>query len=63
MYLQRKNQYCIFILRVLFCCKTETRYTLCSGGPSLELSRGLLMIFSKNVPYNTTWKWESRHGT
>jgi hypothetical protein len=35
MYLQRKNQHCIFILSVLFCSKTEKHYTLCSGGPSL----------------------------
>ncbi len=26
MYLQRKNQYCIFILSVLFCSETETLY-------------------------------------
>jgi hypothetical protein len=35
MYLQRKNQHCIFILSVLFCSKTEKHYTLCSAGPSL----------------------------
>ena len=31
MYLQRKNQHCIFILSVLFCSKTEKHYTLCSA--------------------------------
>jgi hypothetical protein len=34
MYLQRKNQHCIFILSVLFCSKTEMRYTLCTGRPA-----------------------------
>ncbi len=47
MYLQRKNQHCIFILSVLFCSKTEKHYTLCSAGPSLGAKLGLLMNFLK----------------
>jgi hypothetical protein len=46
MYLQKKNQHCIFILSVLFCSKTETRYTLCTGGPSLGAKSGLPNEFS-----------------
>jgi hypothetical protein len=64
MYLQRKKQHCIFILSVLFCSKTEMHLTLCSGGPSLGAKLGLPDEFSqKNVPHNTTWKWECRPGT
>jgi hypothetical protein len=44
MYLQRKNQYCIFILSVLFCSETETRYTLCTGAKS-----GLADDFSQKM--------------
>ena len=49
MYLQRKNQHCIFILSVLFCSKTETHYTLCSGGPSLGAKLGLPDEFSQKM--------------
>jgi hypothetical protein len=49
MYLQRKNQHCIFILSVLFCSKTETRYTLCTGGPSLLAKSGLAETFENSV--------------
>ena len=49
MYLQRKNQHCIFILSVLFCSKTETHHTLCSGGPSLGAKLGLPDEFSQKM--------------
>ena len=49
MYLQRKNQHCIFILCVLFCSKTETHYTLCTGGPSLRAKSGLPDEFSQKM--------------
>ena len=49
MYLQRNNQHCIFILSVLFCSKTETRYTLCTGGPSLLAKSGLAETFENSV--------------
>jgi hypothetical protein len=49
MYLQRKNQHCIFILNVLFCSETGTRYTLCTGGPSLGAKSGLADDFSQKM--------------
>jgi hypothetical protein len=49
MYLQRKNQHCIFILSVLFCSKTEKHYTLCSAGPSLGAKLGLPDEFSQKM--------------
>ncbi len=49
MYLQRKNQHCIFILSVLFCSKTEKDYTLCSAGPSLGAKLGLPDEFSQKM--------------
>ncbi len=49
LYLQRKNQHCIFILSELFCSKTETRYTLCTGGPSLGAKSGLPDEFSQKM--------------
>ena len=49
MYLQRKNQHCIFILCVVFCSKTETHYTLCTGGPSLGAKSGLPDEFSQKM--------------
>ena len=49
MYLQRKNQHCIFILSVLFCSKTETHYTLCTGGPALGAKSGLPDAFSQKM--------------
>jgi hypothetical protein len=49
MYLQRKNQYCIFILSMFFCSKTETHYTLCSGGPAHRAKLGLPDEFSKKM--------------
>jgi hypothetical protein len=49
MYLQRKNQHCIFILSVLFCSKTEKLYTLCSAGPSLGAKLGLPDEFSQKM--------------
>jgi hypothetical protein len=49
MYLQRKKQHCIFILSVLFCSKTETHLTLCSGGPSLGAKLGLPDEFSQKM--------------
>jgi hypothetical protein len=49
MYLQRKNQHCIFILSVLFCSETERRYTLCTGGPSLGAKSGLPDEFSQKM--------------
>jgi hypothetical protein len=49
MYLQRKNQHCIFILSVLFCSKTEKHYNLCSAGPSLGAKLGLPDEFSKKM--------------
>jgi hypothetical protein len=49
MYLQRKNQHCIFILSVLFCSKTEKHYTLCSAVPSLEAKLGLPDEFSQKM--------------
>ncbi len=49
MYLQRKNQHCIFILSVLFCSKTEKHYTLCSAGPSLGAKLGLPDEFSHKM--------------
>jgi hypothetical protein len=49
MYLQRKNQHCIFNLSVLFCSKTEKHYTLCSAGPSLRAKLGLPDEFSQKM--------------
>jgi hypothetical protein len=49
MYLQRKSQHCNFILSVLFCSKTKTRYTLCTGGPSLGAKSGLADDFSQKM--------------
>ena len=49
MYLQRKNQHCIFILCVVFCSKTETHYTFCTGGSSLGAKSGLPDEFSQKV--------------
>jgi hypothetical protein len=49
MYLQRKNQHCIFTLSVLFCSKTEKHYTLCSAGPSLGAKLGLPNEFSQKM--------------
>jgi hypothetical protein len=49
MYLQRKNQNCIFILSVLFCSKTEKHYTLCSAGPSLGAKLWLHDEFSQKM--------------
>ncbi len=49
MYLQRKNQHCIFILSVIFCSKTEKHYTLCSAGPSLGAKLGLPDEFSQKM--------------
>ncbi len=49
MYLQRKNQHCIFILSVLFCSKTEKHYNLCSAGPSLGAKLGLPDEFSQKM--------------
>ena len=49
MYLQRKNQHCIFILSVFFCSKTETHHTLCTGGPSLGAKSGLPDEFSQTM--------------
>jgi hypothetical protein len=49
MYLQRKNQHCIFIVSVLFCSETETRYTLCTGGPSLGAKSGLPDDLTQNM--------------
>ncbi len=49
MYLQRKNQHCIFILSVIFCRKTEKHYTLCSAGPSLGAKLGLPDEFSTKM--------------
>jgi hypothetical protein len=51
MYLQRKNQHCIFILHVcvVFCSKTETHYTLCTGGSSLGAKSGLPDEFSQKM--------------
>ncbi len=49
MYLQRKNQHCIFIISVLFCCETKTHYTLCTGGPALGAKSGLPDAFSQKM--------------
>jgi hypothetical protein len=49
MYLQRKNQHCIFILCVLFFSKTKTHYTLCTGEPSLGAISGLPDEFSQKM--------------
>ncbi len=49
MYLQRKHKHCIFILCVLFCSKTETHYTLCTGEPSLGAKSGLPDEFSQKM--------------
>ncbi len=49
MYLQRKNQHCIFILCVFFCSKTETHHTFCTGGPSLGAKSGLPDEFSQKI--------------
>jgi hypothetical protein len=49
MYLQRKNQHCIFILCVLLCSKTKTHSTLCTGEPSLEAKSGLPDEFSQKM--------------
>jgi hypothetical protein len=54
MYLQRKNQHCIFILSVLLCRETETRNTLCTGGPSLGAKSGLADDFSQKIFLITT---------
>jgi hypothetical protein len=48
-YLQRKNQHCIFILSVLFCSETKMRNTLCTGGPSLEAKWGLPDDLTQNM--------------
>ena len=63
MYLQRKNQHCIFILSVLFCSKTEKHYTLCSAGPSLGAKLGLPDEFSQKMfpitpPGNGNVTWD-----
>jgi hypothetical protein len=57
MHLQRKNERCIFVPSVLFCCEIEmcytlfVRYTLYAGGPSLGAKSGLGDDFSqKNFP-------------
>ena len=49
MYLQRKNQHCIFILSVFFCSKTEKHYTLCSAERSLGAKLGLPDEFSQKM--------------
>jgi hypothetical protein len=49
MYLQRKNQHCIFILSVLFCSKTETRFIFCTRGTSLGAKSGLCDEFSQKM--------------
>jgi hypothetical protein len=49
MYLQKKNQHCIFNLSVLFCSKTEKHYTLCSAGPSFKAKLGLPDEFSQKM--------------
>ncbi len=49
MYLQRKNQQCIIILSVLFCREPETRYTLCTDGPSLGAKSGLPDDLTQNM--------------
>jgi hypothetical protein len=63
MYFQRKNQHCIFILSVLFCSETETRYTLCLVGPSLRAKSGLADDFSQKMfpitpPGNGNVAWD-----
>jgi hypothetical protein len=47
MYLQRKNQHCIFILSVLFCSETETRFIFCTRGTSLGAKSGLSDDFAQ----------------
>ena len=49
MYLQRKNQHCIFILSVLFCSETETRFIFCAHGTSLGAKSGLSDVFSQKM--------------
>ncbi len=49
MYLQRKNQHCIFILSVLFCSKTKTRFIFCTHGTSLGAKSGLSDEFSQKM--------------
>jgi hypothetical protein len=46
MYLQRKNQHCIFILSVLFCSETKTRFIFCTRGTSFGEKSGLCDEFS-----------------
>ncbi len=53
MYLQRKNQLCIFILSVLFCSETETRFIFCTVDPLSEQNRGFLMNFLKKCSPET----------
>jgi hypothetical protein len=48
-YLQRKNQHCIFILSVLFCSETEMRFIFCSGEPTLGAKSGLSDEFSQKM--------------
>ena len=47
MYLQRKNQHCIFILSVLFC--SETCFIFCTHGTSLGGKSGLSDEFSQKM--------------
>ena len=64
MYLQRKNQHCIFILSVLFFSETETRYTLSTGGPSLGAKSGLADDFSQKMfPITPPGNFECRYET
>ena len=49
MYLQRKNQHCIFILSVLFCSETETHFIFCTRGTSLGAKSGLSGEFSQKM--------------
>ena len=49
MYLQRKNEHCIFILSVLFCSETETRIIFCTRGTSLGAKSGLSDEFSQKM--------------
>jgi hypothetical protein len=49
MYLQRKNKRCIFILSVLFCSETETRFIFCTRGTSLGAKSGLSDEFSQKI--------------
>ncbi len=49
MNLQRKNQHFIFILSVLFCCETETRFIFSTRGTSLGAKSGLSDEFSQKM--------------